>query len=315
MENEEQTANESFAPSGQPQPKSSSMRLVVMGVVLTAMVVMALIQSGARSDRDAAADAAGELMESDDYTMPADYMKAIGKTARIQSTENMLTQVYRWEGVLQHFELRVAFIGSNGDYIIQDIKSSAVSRFKANDISKLALAKQTGTEFEEFPKLEEGGESEGEGGGGFDHSGPPGGGPDGGPDGGSSGGPSGGPGGGGSRGGGGGGMSAERMKERMVASFEKLELDEAQQAKVDAIIEKQLTETMALLGGPREGMREKFGALREKYTAQFKEALTEEQFEAYEKAREDARKNRGGGRGGGGGGAPPRPGGPPEPGK
>ena len=114
-------------------------------------------------------------------------------------------------------------------------------------------------------------------------------------------------------------MSAERMKERMMASFEKLELNEAQQAKVDAIIEKQLAETMALFGsGSREGMREKFGALREKYTAQFKEALTEEQFEAYEKARDEARKNRGGGRGGrgggGGGGAPSRPG-PPEPGK
>jgi len=294
------------------------MRLVVMGVVLTAMVVMALIQSGARSDRDAAADAAGELMESDDYTMPADYMKAIGKIARIQSTENMLTQVYRWEGVLQHFELRVAFLGSNGDYIIQDIKSSAVSRFKANDFSKLALAKQTGTEFEELPKLQEGEETEGGDGGGFDHSNPPGGGPGGGPDGGPSGGPGGGPGASGSKGGGGGGMSADRMKERMMASFEKLELNEAQQAKVDAIIEKQLAETMALMGGPREGMRDKFGVLREKYTVQFKDALTEEQFEAYEKARDEARKNRGGGRGGrgggGGGGAPSRPG-PPEPGK
>ena len=109
-------------------------------------------------------------------------------------------------------------------------------------------------------------------------------------------------------------MSAERMKERMVASFEKLELDEARQAKVNGIIEKQLEETMALFGsGSREGMREKFGALREKYTAQFKEVLSEEQFEAYEKSRDESRKQRGGGRGGGG--APPRPGGPPEPGK
>ena len=100
-----------------------------------------------------------------------------------------------------------------------------------------------------------------------------------------------------------------------MASFEKLGLAEAQQAKVNAIIEIQLEETMALLGGSREGMREKFGALREKYTAQFKEVLSEEQFEAYEKARDDARKQRGGGRGGGGAAAPPRPGGPPEPGK
>ena len=41
MENEEQLASE----SNQPQPKSSSMRLVVMGVVLATMAVMALIQN------------------------------------------------------------------------------------------------------------------------------------------------------------------------------------------------------------------------------------------------------------------------------
>ena len=101
MENEEQTSSE----SSQPQPKSSSTRLVVMGVVLSTMVVMALIQSGARNARDAAADKVDKLMESDDYTMPADYMKAVGKVAHIISSKETLTQVYRWNGVLQHFEL------------------------------------------------------------------------------------------------------------------------------------------------------------------------------------------------------------------
>ena len=122
MDNEEQTTNESSQSSGQTKPKSSSMRLVVMGVVLTAMVVMALIQSGARSARDEAAEKVGRLMDSDDYTMPADYMKAVGKTARIVTGKDKLTQVYRWNGVLQHFELRIEFIGSEGDYIIKDIK-------------------------------------------------------------------------------------------------------------------------------------------------------------------------------------------------
>ena len=100
-------------------------------------------------------------------------------------------------------------------------------------------------------------------------------------------------------------MSAERMKERMMASFEELGLDKAQQARVNAIMQKQLEETMALFaGGSREGMREKIGTLREKYAAQLKETLSEEQFETYEKARDEARKQRGGGRGGG---APPSP--------
>jgi len=317
MENDEQAPhnpNDSTETS-QPAGGSGSTRLVVMGVVLSAMVVMALIQSGARSKRDAAADAAGKLMESEDYSMPADYMKAVGKTAHIQFTEETLTQVYRWNGVLQHFELRVVFIGSKGDYSIRDVKSNAVSRFKANDISKLALAKKTGTELEEFPELLEGEASEG--GGGFDHSSPPGGGPGGGPEGGLSGGPSGGPGGagggGGSRGGGG-GMTAESMKTRLTASFETLKLDEDQQAKVDTIMEDQVKETMALIGGSREGMREKFGAIRVKYTALYKEVLTEKQFEAYEKARQAGRKQRGGGGGAGapatlGTGGPPPPGG------
>ena len=61
---------------------------------------------------------------------------------------------------------------------------------------------------------------------------------------------------------------------------------------------------MALFGSEsREGMREK-------YTAQFKEALSEEQFGAYKKAR----NQRGRGRGGGGG-ALPRPDDSSEPGK
>lgn len=302
MENEEQAANE----SSPIKPKTSPVRLVVMGVLLSAMVVMALVQSGARSDRDAAATKADEL---DDFATPADYMKALDKTPRVKSTEVSLTQVYRWQGVLQHFELRVKFMGSDGSYTAQGTESSSISRFKGKGYSKLKLAKKSGTEYELSPKEPlEMGEDSGGGAGNFTGlppvpskgnvdpatmEGPPTEGTV-----------------GGSRGGG--RMSAERMKEGMVASFEKLELNEAQQAKVNAIIEKQLAETMALMGGPREGMREKFGVLREKYTAQFKEALTEDQFEAYEKARDEARKNRGGGRGGGG--APPRVG-PPEPSK
>ncbi|MBC8324654.1 MAG: hypothetical protein H8E27_03400 [Verrucomicrobia subdivision 3 bacterium] len=305
MEHDEQAPNDlsDSNDSTEPSPPiagSGSTRLVVMGVVLTVMIVMALIQSGARNKRDAAADAAGKLMESDDYSMPADYMKAVGKTARIQFTDETLTQVYRWNGVLQHFELRVVFIGSKGDYSIQDVKSSAVSRFKAKDISKLALAKQTGTELEEFPELQEGETIEG-------------GAPGGRSGGGSSGGPRGGSGGGGGGGPRGGGMTAESLKTRLAASFQTLNLDEDQQAKVDTLIEDQVKESMVLISNPGEGMREKFGALRVKYTALYKEVLTEEQFEAYEKAREAGRKQRGGG---GGGGPPPPPGagGPPPPG-
>ncbi len=70
---------------------------------------------------------------------------------------------------------------------------------------------------------------------------------------------------------------------------------------LDAIIKKMSAEIQELRSGPREGMREKFPALRAKYDVQFKEVLTEEQFEGYSKAREAASGQWGSGKGKGNG--------------
>lgn len=301
MEHEEQTPSESAEPT-QPQAAggSSPVRLIVMGVVLVAMVVMALVQSKAKAAHAAAVAVVEKNMDDGGPTQPVEFMNLVGEKPRIISTKDTLTQVYRWKGALQHFELRIMFYGSKGEYNVEDFEARAVSRFSAQNLSKLKLAEATGTEYKVFPKLdpiEEGGGSAMPSfpGGGPDGPGGPGG--PGGPSG-----PSKGKGGGHS---GAGGMSADRIKERNAALFKEIELTEDQSKKVDAILEKQLADTMAILGGPREEMRGKFTALREQYDAQFKAVLDEEQFEAYKKARDAARGNRGGNRGGGGLRPPP----------
>ena len=284
---EEQTSNE----SNSIKPKTSPVRLVVMGVLLSAMVVMALVQSGARRDRDAAAVKADEL---EDFATPADYMKALGKTPRVKFTEGSLTQVYRWQGVLQHFELRVKFLGSDGSFTAEGTEASSISRFKGKGYAKLKLAKATGTQFEVFPKTESPKDGESEmmqdgPGAGKEPPGPR-------------------PGAGQNAPGTPGATNNESRKARTLAYFSEIGLDDDQKSKVEAIVENQLTESQALRGGPREGMREKYTALRAKFDAQFQEVLNAEQFEAYKKARDAARSQWGGGRGGKGGG----PGRPPE---
>ena len=207
-----------------------------------------------------------------------------------------------------HFEMHVTFFGEKGYYTMEKVLPLDVPLHKKSNYSQLKLAGKTGTEYDVFPKEpspkdgDSGAMPKGKGNG----KGAPGG-----PGGDLGGGPGGGPNGPGTPG----GMSEERMKERMAAPFKDLKLDAAQQAKLDAILEKQLSETMTILGDSSQEMRARFGALRalrEKYEVQYKEVLSAEQFEAYQKAREAARGQRGGrgGRGGGGGFGEP-PGGPP----
>ena len=285
MENEEQTTQE---PSP-VKPGSSSTRMAVMGILLIAMVAMALIQSSAKRGRDNAVAKADEM---EGFATPAEYVKAIGKTPRIDIKDGGVTQVYRWKGVLQHFELRVNFLGSDGVYTASGTESSSISVFKGGAYNKLKFATKTGTQFEKFeevksPKDGEIDEQDGPG-AGKTPSGPrPGDGP-------------GAPGMPGSKG-------NQSGQSRSSAYFADLGLDDDQKAKVDAIIEKMSAEIQELRSGPREGMREKFTALRTKYDAQFKEVLTEEQFENYKKAREAARGQWGGGKGKGKGRPPERP--------
>lgn len=52
--------------------------------------------------------------------------------------------------------------------------------------------------------------------------------------------------------------------------------------------------------GDREGMREKFGKMREESSKEMKKILTEDQYKKYEKYLEDRRSRRGQGGGGGG---------------
>ena len=153
-EHEEQSQESTPSESTEPQAiqaKGKPIRLVVMCVLLAAMVAMAFVQSGARRVRDAAVLEAKKMMDGDD-TVPADYMKATGITPRIISKDGSLVQVYRWKGVLMHFEMHVTFFGEKGYYTIEKVLPLDVPLHKKSNYSQLKLAGKTGTEYDVFPK-------------------------------------------------------------------------------------------------------------------------------------------------------------------
>ncbi len=141
------------------------------------------------------------------------------------------------------------------------------------------------------PAGAEGGPGGGRGGdGGAAAPGPRGGGPEGGGGGGGAA-----PGGGG--GGGGGGGRLEAVRERLVTTYK---LDEAQQQKLDAILQESRGQFAALQGLPEEQRQARMQKNREATRAKIREILTPEQ-----RARYDAETGGGGAGGGGGRGAVP----------
>jgi Spy/CpxP family protein refolding chaperone len=89
-----------------------------------------------------------------------------------------------------------------------------------------------------------------------------------------------------------GGERAEKARERMQEVTEKLGLTEAQKEKLKPIFQAQGEKMKELMGNAdlsREQKMEKMKALREEFAPKFKEILTPEQFEKWEKMREEMR--------------------------
>ena len=223
-----------------------------------------------------ATNGANELMDVFDNN-PATYMEKVGKSPRINVEDNKLTQVYRWTGSLKSYDLLISFRGKDGSGGIDDVEGRGTRIFGTEDISKMQLAKKTGTLDENLVIPEEDTSIEEE---------PdprlrtdPGSGPGNGPGNGPSGGPGSGPGG---RGG---------------ISVEQLNLEGDVKAKYELAAEKMREGMRAIFtaggGGSREEMREKMAKLREQHETELKSILSEEQFEKYQELR-DQQSQRGG---------------------
>ena len=97
----------------------------------------------------------------------------------------------------------------------------------------------------------------------------------------------------------------ESAKKQTAELKELLDLKKDQEKKVYDLTLKGNNEMVEMRkemqnSGSREGMREKFGKMREKQNKEMKKILTDDQYKKYEKYLEERRARRGQGGGGGG---------------
>ncbi len=260
-------SEESTTESQTKTPPSTTSRKILIALLIGVCALWGL-DLQAKLKWQKAINGANELMDVFENN-PATYMEKVGKPPRINVEDNKLTQVYRWTGSLKSYDLLISFRGKDGSGGIDDVVGRGMRVFGTEDISKMQLAKKTGTLDENLVIPEQDTSIEDEpdprmGNGNGD-------GPDSGPSGG--------------RGGRGG------------ISVEQLNLEGDVKAKYELAAEKMREGMRAIFtaggGGSREEMREKVAKLREQHETELKSILSEEQFEKYQELR-DQQSQRGG---------------------
>ena len=233
-------------------PSSNTSRKVLITLLIGVCALWAL-DFQAKLKWQKALNSANNLMD-DGENDPATYMEKVGMSPRVKVEDNKLTQVYRWTGSLKSYDLLVSFRGKDGSSGVDDVIGKGTRVFGAENVSKMQLAKATGTLDENLvipeedttimedtnPKAEPGQ---------------------------SGGGPGGGP---------GGGQSFQGFKDT------DLNMDTETQAKWDAGV-KQMDEA---IGNLPEDRRERFTKMRElqqKFREEAKGYLTEDQYAIFEK--------------------------------
>ena len=124
-----------------PPPTTSRKILVALLIAVCALWGLDL---QAKLKWQKATNVANELMDIFDNN-PATYMEKVGKPPRINVEDNKLTQVYRWTGSLKSYDLLISFRGKDGSGGIDDVVGRGMGIFGTEDISKMQLAKKTGT--------------------------------------------------------------------------------------------------------------------------------------------------------------------------
>ena len=263
-------SEESKTESQTKTPPSTTSRKILIALLIGVCALWGL-DLQAKLKWQKAINGANELMDVFENN-PATYMEKVGKSPRINVEDNKLTQVYRWTGSLKSYDLLISFRGKDGSGGIDDVIGRGMRVFGTEDISKMQLAKKTGTLDENLviPEQDTSIEDEpdprmGNGNGDGADSGP-----------------------GSGRGGRG---------DRGGISVEQLNLEGDIKAKYELAAEKMREGMRAIFtaggGGSREEMREKVAKLREQHETELKSILSEEQFEKYQELR-DQQSQRGG---------------------
>jgi len=233
-------------------PSSNTSRKVLITLLIGVCALWAL-DFQAKLKWQKALNSANNLMD-DGENDPATYMEKVGMSPRVKVEDNKLTQVYRWTGSLKSYDLLVSFRGKDGSSGVDDVIGKGTRVFGAENVSKMQLAKATGT-LDENLVIPEEDTTIMEDTNPMAEPGQSGGGPGGGP---------------------GGGQSFQGFKDT------DLNMDTETQAKWDAGV-KQMDEA---IGNLPEDRRERFTKMRElqqKFREEAKGYLTEDQYAIFEK--------------------------------
>jgi hypothetical protein len=238
-------------------PSSNNSRKVLIALLIGTCALYALDFQAKRS-WGKALNSANKLMDEGENN-PATYMEKVGKSPRVKVENNKLTQVYRWTGSLKSYDLLVSFRGKDGSRGVDDVIGKGTRVFGAENVSKMQLAKATGTldenlviPDEDITIIEDTNPMATPGESGDT------------PRGGS-----------GDRPGGGGGQNFQGFKDT------DLKMDTETQAKWDAAV-KQMEEAIGVLPEDRRERFTKMRELQQKFREESKGYLTEEQYANFE---------------------------------
>ena len=136
-------SEESTTESQTKTPPSTTSRKILIALLIGVCALWGL-DLQAKLKWQKAINGANELMDVFENN-PATYMEKVGKPPRINVEDNKLTQVYRWTGSLKSYDLLISFRGKDGSGGIDDVVGRGMRVFGTEDISKMQLAKKTGT--------------------------------------------------------------------------------------------------------------------------------------------------------------------------
>ena len=134
---------ESATESETKPPSSNTSRKVLIALLIGVCALWAL-DFQAKLKWQKALNIANKLMD-DGENNPATYMEKVGMSPHVKVEDNKLTQVYRWTGSLKSYDLLVSFRDKNGSSGVDDVIGKGTRVFGAENVSKMQLAKATGT--------------------------------------------------------------------------------------------------------------------------------------------------------------------------
>jgi len=126
------------------QPKELTVSRIILAIVFISACAVAGVDYQAKAKWQTGVDAANKLFDEDNNS-PKEYMNKIGFAPRVDRSTGEIIQIYRWTGGLRIYDLRISFRGGNGAYVINELIPLTQITLQAADLSKMELAKGTGT--------------------------------------------------------------------------------------------------------------------------------------------------------------------------